>query len=106
MMRLSEGRAKTYWRKRSLDRNVAIVLPLLRENAVMERLLTVDQVSEILRVERSTVYRWVHYDFIPHMKLGGAVRFDEKSVRRWLKTRERQGGARLKIGDEKMDVRE
>ncbi len=63
----------------------------------MERLLTVEEVSDILRVSKSTVYRWVHYGFIPHIKVGGAVRFDRKAVGRWLKARESAGRSRLPV---------
>lgn len=62
----------------------------------MRKLLTVDELSEALGVPRSTIYRWVHYDFIPHIKLGRAVRFDEASVWKWVKRRERPGRLRLR----------
>jgi len=65
----------------------------------MERLLTVDELSRKLQVGRSTIYRWVHYGFIPHVKLGSSVRFNELTVERWLRARERKG--RKTIG---MDV--
>ncbi len=57
----------------------------------MKKLLTVDELSDMLGVSRSTLYRWVHYEFIPHIKLGNAVRFDEEAVWRWLKNRENPG---------------
>ena len=63
----------------------------------MERLLTAEQVSDMLQVSKSTVYRWVHYDFIPYIKIGGALRFDEKAVKKWLKARESKGRLRLPI---------
>ena len=63
----------------------------------MDKLLTVDELSDILQVSKPTIYRWVHYDFIPHMKLSGALRFDEKSVRKWLTAREHVGRIRLNI---------
>ena len=63
----------------------------------MEQLLTIEELSDKLKVSRSTVYRWVHYDFIPYIKLGGAIRFDEKSVWKWLRSRERPGRKQLKI---------
>ena len=62
----------------------------------MDRLLTVKDVSDKLRVGKSTVYRWVHYDYIPHVKLGSSVRFDERALERWLRSKERSG--RRKIG--------
>jgi excisionase family DNA binding protein len=63
----------------------------------MERLLTVKDVSDKLRIGQSTIYRWVHYDYIPHLKLGTSVRFDESAIERWLKNRERSGRQNLKM---------
>jgi excisionase family DNA binding protein len=61
----------------------------------MERLLTVEEVSGKLKVGKSTIYRWVHYEYIPHVKLGGTVRFNEKAVEKWLRNRERSGRSQL-----------
>jgi excisionase family DNA binding protein len=63
----------------------------------MEELLTIEELSDKLKISKSTVYRWVHYDFIPHIKLGGAVRFKEKSVDKWLRDREQVGRTRLRV---------
>ena len=63
----------------------------------MRKLLTVDELSEALGVAKSTIYRWVHCDFIPHIKLGGTVRFDEASVWKWVKRRERPGRHSLRL---------
>jgi excisionase family DNA binding protein len=61
----------------------------------MEKLLTADELSEILKVSTSTIYRWVHYEYIPHFKLGGAVRFRQNAVEKWLKERETEGRKRI-----------
>ena len=63
----------------------------------MEPLLTVEELSQKLRVGKSTIYRWVHFDYIPHVKLGTSVRFSECAVEKWLKSRERTGRATLNI---------
>jgi excisionase family DNA binding protein len=63
----------------------------------MERLLTVKDVSDKLRVGKSTVYRWVHYEYIPHVKLGTSVRFNERTIERWLRNKERSGKNELRI---------
>ena len=63
----------------------------------MERLLTVEELSDRLQVGRSTVYRWVHYDYIPHVKLGSAVRFSEPAVEKWLRGKEREGRNTIRV---------
>jgi len=63
----------------------------------MERLLTVEELSNMLRVSMSTVYRWVHCDFVPHIKVGGLVRFNEQSVMKWLRAREQKGRVRFNL---------
>lgn len=57
----------------------------------MKNLLTPKQLSELLQVKPSTVYKWVHYGYIPCVKLGTFIRFREKKVEEWLKKRERRG---------------
>jgi len=57
----------------------------------MEKLLTSKQLSELLQVKPSTVYKWVHYNYVPHVKVGALVRFKEKKVEEWLKKREHKG---------------
>jgi len=53
----------------------------------MEQLLTPQQIADKLSVKLSTIYNWSHIGFIPHIKLGGALRFDEAQVIRWLERR-------------------
>ncbi len=40
----------------------------------MNKLLTPDQVAELLGVEKSTIYNWTHTKFIPHIKVGRLLR--------------------------------
>lgn len=61
----------------------------------MEQLLTSKQLSELLQVNLSTVYKWTHMGFIPHVKLGKSIRFNKQDVERWLSERQRKG--RLKM---------
>ena len=65
----------------------------------MERLLTVDEVAGWLQVKPRTIYQWVHEEYIPVIKLGTLVRFDQATVREWLKKRETsgRGGRRLDL---------
>ena len=55
------------------------------------KLLNPEQVSEFLQVKLSTIYQWTHQDFIPHVKLGRLVRFDEEEIVKWLSQRREQG---------------
>ena len=62
----------------------------------MERLLTPKQICELLQVDLSTVYLWTHTEFIPHLKLGRCVRFEEGDVLEWLRQRKSLGRKTLK----------
>ena len=57
----------------------------------MERLLTVEEVANLLRVKPRTIYLWVHEAYIPTVKLGACVRFHPASIAQWIKRREKQG---------------
>lgn len=59
----------------------------------MERkeLLNSAQVAEWLNVKESTIRKWTHYGFIPHVKLGRCVRFQESEIELWLQERTEKG---------------
>lgn len=48
------------------------------------RLLTADDVSEILRVPRSTVYELARTRRIPFLKVGRRTLFDPQLLREWI----------------------
>jgi len=50
----------------------------------MDRLLTARAVAELLGVRPATVYTWVSNKCIPYQKVGGALRFNPKSIAKWL----------------------
>lgn len=50
----------------------------------MEKLMTAKQVSELLEVNPSTLYQWVHLGLIPYVKLGKCVRFKKIELFRWI----------------------
>ena len=66
----------------------------------MNRLLTVEELSDRLQVGRTTIYRWVATDFVPYFKVGRVVRFDEEAVKRWLAKRAYGGKKRMAGTDE------
>ena len=49
------------------------------------------EVAEWLNVAESTIRKWVHYGFIPHVKVGRAVRFIREDVEKWLRERAEKG---------------
>ena len=57
----------------------------------MDKLLTPEEISELLGVKLSTIYQWTHIGYIPHFKLGRFVRFKERDVLEWLEARKRNG---------------
>ena len=61
----------------------------------MERLLDTAQIAEQLNMSASTIRKWVHYGFIPHVKLGRSVRFREKDIETWIAERTEKGRASL-----------
>jgi excisionase family DNA binding protein len=63
----------------------------------LHRLLTVDEVGDWLQVKPRTIYQWVHEGYIPTIKLGALVRFDQASIVAWLRKRETPGRASKRL---------
>jgi excisionase family DNA binding protein len=61
----------------------------------MNKLMDTSQVAELLSVKPSTVRKWVHYGFIPYVKLGSCVRFVERDIETWVKQRAHEGRTSL-----------
>ncbi len=49
------------------------------------KLMTIKEVSELLKVKQSTLYSWVHYGTMPYYKLNGLLRFEENEILEWVK---------------------
>jgi excisionase family DNA binding protein len=63
----------------------------------MERLLTPKELGELLQVKLSTIYKWAHLEFVPHIKVGKCVRFRESDIEVWLKKRAEIGRLTQKV---------
>jgi excisionase family DNA binding protein len=50
----------------------------------MDKLLTINQVAELLQVKKNTIYSWTHTRKIPFVKIGGVLRFKEKAIGKWI----------------------
>ena len=48
------------------------------------QLITVRELSEFLKVKKSTLYSWVHSRAIPFYKLNGLLRFDMAEIEEWV----------------------
>jgi excisionase family DNA binding protein len=62
-------------------------------DATMDKVLTLEEVADYLKVHPSTVYRLVKKSQIPAFKIGSDWRFNQESVDRWMKARETDQGA-------------
>ena len=56
--------------------------------AELKRLLTVQDISSLLRVPKSYVYWLTHQKKIPHMKINGHLRFRQLDIDEWLTDKE------------------
>jgi len=63
----------------------------------MEKLLTVDNLCELLQVKRGLVYKWVHFGYVPHVKIGNVLRFKELQIEKWIAKREKKGRITYKL---------
>jgi len=55
----------------------------------MDKLLTINQLSELLQVKKNTIYSWTFTRKIPFVKINGALRFKEKVISRWIDEQEK-----------------
>ena len=63
---------------------------------IIDRLLTMDEVANILGVKKSTIYQWVHLGFIPVTKAGRLNRFRKEDIERFIHSRTRKESCRYR----------
>ena len=51
------------------------------------RLLTVDEVADLLRLSKPTIYKFVSRRQIPFVKLGGRLLFEPEKLTAWIQDR-------------------
>ena len=54
----------------------------------MDRLLTVQEVCELLQVRKTYIYWLTHQKRIPHIKMQGHLRFRQSAIDDWLNLQE------------------
>ena len=58
-------------------------------------LLTLDELSEILKIKPKTIRQWVYQGKIPSLKINGLLRFANSDIEVWLHSLRRSGQACL-----------
>ena len=58
------------------------------EGGAIDRLLTIQEVCELLQVKKTYVYWLTHQKRIPHIKIQGILRFRQSDIDEWLKAQE------------------
>lgn len=53
----------------------------------MTRLIDIDELAEYLKLQKQTIYNWLHQGKISGIKVGGVWRFDRREIDIWLKSR-------------------
>jgi len=56
----------------------------------MVRLMDIDELANYLKLQKQTIYNWLHLRKISGIKVGGVWRFDKKDVDKWLRSQFRK----------------
>jgi len=52
--------------------------------------MNIDELAKYLRLEKQTIYNWLHMRKISGIKVGGVWRFDKRDVDKWLRSQFRK----------------
>ena len=63
----------------------------MKAQTVSERLWTAAELSAEINVALSTIYCWTSIGFLPHLKIGGVIRFKPSEIQAWLDRHARPG---------------
>jgi excisionase family DNA binding protein len=63
----------------------------------VEKLLTIQQLGDLIQVSPKTIYQWTHIGFIPHYKFPKGVRFRQEEILTWLRRRKARGRKQMKL---------
>jgi excisionase family DNA binding protein len=61
---------------------------------VKKNYMSIEDAKQFLKLAKSTIYTYVYYNRIPHIKIGERVLFDEDDLVRWVETKKKRGGQR------------
>lgn len=63
----------------------------------MNPLLTVKELAQMLNLSERTIHKFIHEDYIPHIKLGHSVRFRQRDIEVWLAKRTHVGRRQRRV---------
>ncbi len=52
----------------------------------MTNLMDINELASYLKLEKQTIYNWLHQKKISGIKVGGVWRFDKRAIDKWLKS--------------------
>jgi excisionase family DNA binding protein len=56
----------------------------------MSRLMDVDELAAYLKLQKQTIYNWLHAKKISGIKVGHVWRFDKRAIDAWLRSQIRE----------------
>ena len=56
----------------------------------MTRLMDVDELAAYLKLQKQTIYNWLHAKKISGIKVGHVWRFDKRAIDAWLRSQIRE----------------
>ena len=56
----------------------------------MSRLMDVDELAAYLKLQKQTIYNWLHAKKISGIKVGHVWRFDKRAIDSWLRSQIRE----------------
>ncbi len=67
----------------------------------MSNLMDINELALYLKLEKQTIYNWLHQKKISGIKVGGVWRFDRKAIDKWLKSQIIEAQVDFKKGDKR-----
>jgi len=52
--------------------------------------MDVDELAKYLKLQKQTIYNWLHQRKISGIKIGGVWRFDRRDIDKWLRSQFRK----------------
>ncbi|MFC1717776.1 helix-turn-helix domain-containing protein [Candidatus Poribacteria bacterium] len=61
---------------------------MMSTETILDRLLTIQEVCELLKVKKTYIYWLTHQRKIPYIKMQGHLRFRQSDIDEWLSSQE------------------